>query len=309
MLSEQRYKQRISLGQSGNSLVILIAIHLIMFVLLGFLRMVYHFRYDDNAVALKFFNKNVLSWFTLPADFDKMMSQPWSLLTYMFIHISFWQILANMLWLWSFGFIMQDLTGNKKIIPIFLYGSVLGGLAFILAYNIVPGLRPSIPLASLMGASPGIMAIAVSTTMVAPTYRIFPMIRGGFPLWILAAVYVVIDLVLISLTDMGVFASHVTGAAAGFVFMFFLRKGYDGSEWINSFFDWINNLFNPDRPRKGKNTKEELFYKASTPPYKKTPNVTQQRVDEILDKINQKGYHFLTDDEKELLRKASKEDL
>jgi len=37
--------------------------------------------------------------------------------------------------------------------------------------------------------------------------------------------------------------------------------------------------------------------------------VTQQRIDEILDKINQKGYHFLTDEEKELLKRASEEDL
>ena len=78
---------------------------------------------------------------------------------------------------------------------------------------------------------------------------------------------------------------------------------------MNNFFDWIGNLFNPDRPRKGKNIKEELFYKSSTKPYTKTPNITQERIDTILDKINQKGYHFLTDEEKELLRKASKEDL
>jgi hypothetical protein len=32
-------------------------------------------------------------------------------------------------------------------------------------------------------------------------------------------------------------------------------------------------------------------------------------VDEILDKINQKGYHFLTEEEKDFLRKASEEDL
>ena len=30
-------------------------------------------------------------------------------------------------------------------------------------------------------------------------------------------------------------------------------------------------------------------------------------VDELLDKISQKGYHFLTDEEKEFLKRASKE--
>jgi membrane associated rhomboid family serine protease len=306
--TEKQYKQRISLGQSGNALVMLISIRLIMFGRFGFLKMVWYFRYEDNAVALSFFNKNVLSWFILPADFDKLMSQPWSFITFMFVQVSFWTIFSNMLWLWSFGFIMQDLTGNKKIIPLFIYGSLAGAIAFILAYNLLPSLQGQAPYAAMMGASAGVMAVAVSTTMVAPGYRIFPMIYGGLPLWILTSVFILIDLAVIS-RDTGNLIAHLAGAFTGFVFMFFLRKGYDGSEWMNNFFDWVNNLFNPDKPRKGKNIKQELFYKSSKPPYKKTPTITQQRIDDILDKINQKGYHFLTDEEKELLRKASKEDL
>ena len=34
----------------------------------------------------------------------------------------------------------------------------------------------------------------------------------------------------------------------------------------------------------------------------------QKRIDEILDKINLKGYRFLTDEEKEILRRASEDD-
>jgi hypothetical protein len=145
--------------------------------------------------------------------------------------------------------------------------------------------------------------------MVAPGYRIFPMIYGGIPLWVLTAIYLIIDLGVISMNDTGNLIAHLAGAFTGFLFMFFLRKGYDWSEWMNNFFDWVGNLFNPDKPKKGKNIKEELFYKSSKMPYKKTPNITQQRIDDILDKINQKGYHFLTDEEKELLKKASQEDL
>ena len=55
---------------------------------------------------------------------------------------------------------------------------------------------------------------------------------------------------------------------------------------------------------------EKVFYKSDgRKPYHKTSNVTQQRVDEILDKINQKGYHFLTDEEKNILKRAAGEDL
>jgi membrane associated rhomboid family serine protease len=307
--SEKKYRQKVALGQSNNSLSTLIIIHLVIFVLFAFIKVLWHLRYDNNDVAVAFFTKNVLSWYTLPADFDAMMSQPWSIITHMFIHVNIWQVFANMLWLWCFGYIMQDLTGNKKIIPVFLYGAIAGAAAFVLFYNILPSLRPAVESASLMGASAGVMAIAIATTLVAPGYRIFPMLNGGIPLWILTAIYIIIDFATISINDTGTFISHLAGAAMGLIFMFFLRKGYDWSEWMNNFFDWINNLFNPDKPRKGKNIKEELFYKSTATPYKKTPNLTQQRIDEILDKINQKGYSFLTDEEKELLRRASQEDL
>ena len=76
---------------------------------------------------------------------------------------------------------------------------------------------------------------------------------------------------------------------------------------MNNLYDWINDLFNPDKPKKGKSIRQELFYKSPTRPYQKKSNVTQQRVDEILDKINQHGYDSLSDEEKELLKKASRD--
>jgi hypothetical protein len=227
----------------------------------------------------------------------------------MFAHDNIWRVFSNMLWLWCFGYIMQDLTGNKKIVPIFIYGGIAGGIAFMLAYNFVPSLQAQLPYASAVGASAGVMAVAIATTMVSPTYKIFPMIAGGIPLWVLTALYVISDLATVSISDTGNLVAHLAGAVAGFLFILFFRMGYDGSEWMSNFFDWVANLFNPDKPKKGKNIKEELFYKSTTTPFKVTPNVTQQRVDEILDKINQKGYNALTAEEKDLLKRASDEGL
>jgi hypothetical protein len=123
------------------------------------------------------------------------------------------------------------------------------------------------------------------------------------------AIYVIIDLATIPDSNAGGHIAHLAGALTGFLFIYSYQKGYDWGGWMNNFFDWVNNLFNPDKPRKNKTIKQELFYKSTARPYKKTPNVTAQRVDEILDKINQKGYQSLTEEEKELLKRASKEDL
>ncbi|MBL7747918.1 MAG: rhomboid family intramembrane serine protease, partial [Chitinophagaceae bacterium] len=235
--------------------------------------------------------------------------KPWTIITHMFVHDNIWKVFANMLWLWTFGYILQDLTGNRKIIPLFIYGAVGGAIAFILAYNFLPSLQVYEPVAVSSGAAAGVMAIAVATTLLSPGYRIFPLISGGIPLWVLTAVYVLSDLATVSISDTGTLITHLAGAVTGFLFIYFMKMGYDWSEWMSNFFDWITNLFNPDKPKKGKSIKEELFYKSAAAPYKKTMNVTQQRVDEILDKINQHGYNYLTEDEKELLERASKEEL
>ncbi|MBS1919621.1 MAG: rhomboid family intramembrane serine protease [Bacteroidetes bacterium] len=304
--SAKKYKQRVSLGQNGNSLVFLIGINLVVFVIFAFIKALFYLNHG-NPEGLVLYRQNVLPWIALSPDTSRILAHPWTIFTYMFVHDSVWNVFANMLWLWAFGYIMQDLTGNKKIVPVFIYSALAGALAFVLANNLLPALQPGIHQNIMFGASAGIMGVAIATTLVAPGFRIFPMLNGGVPLWILTGIYVVIDLATIPVGNTELYITHIAGALMGFLFIFLLRKGYDWSDWMNNFFDWVNNLFNPDKPKKGKTTKEELFYKSTSDPYKKTPHITQQRIDEILDKINQKGYNFLTKEEKELLKRASKE--
>ncbi|MBI5859136.1 MAG: rhomboid family intramembrane serine protease [Sphingobacteriales bacterium] len=305
---EQKYRKKILLGESSNHLMILIAVCLILFVGFAFMKAVWFFKYPKE-VALANYYADVLTWFTLPADFKNFLSKPWTIITNMFVHDNVWKVFANMLWLWCFGYILQHISGNKKIVPVFIYGSLGGAMAFMLAYNFIPSLQPQLPYAGTLGASAGVMAVAITATMTSPGYRIFPLIGGGIPLWAITALYIISDLATISFSETGYLISHLAGALTGVIFVLFLRMGYDWSKGINNFFDWISNLFNPDRPKKGKTPKEELFYRSSSAPFKKTSNMTQQRIDEILDKINQHGYDHLTDEEKELLKKASREKL
>jgi hypothetical protein len=133
------------------------------------------------------------------------------------------------------------------------------------------------------------------------------MIAGGIPLWVLTGLYLISDFATVSIADTGTLLTHLAAAFTGFLFVLFLHRGYDWSEWMNDLFDWFGNLFEPGRPTKGKKLKDELFYNATTAPYSKTARITQERVDEILDKIGQEGYDQLTDDEKDILRRASRE--
>ncbi len=305
--SDRDYGKRLSFAEANNTLITLIAINLVLFVILIFIKAVMHLQYEDAAQTLQQFDEKVVSWFALPANTSQLLSRPWTILTHMFTHIDVWHILGNMLWLWVFGYILQDITGDKKIVPIYFYGAMGGAIAFLVAYNIFPALRPLAQNATAIGASAGVMGIAAATTTLSPGYRIFPMLNGGIPIWVITVLYLIIDLASIPNDNPGGRIAHLSGALMGFFFIYAFKKGYDWGSWINNFFDWINNLFNPDKPKKGKLIKQELFYKTDSAPYKRTPKLTDQRVDEILDKISERGYESLTEEEKELLERAAKE--
>ncbi len=299
-------RKRFTLGDDGNALVGLVTINIIFFLLLMVVQVVYFFFQAEQGA----FNQQVLQYFEMPAQLVKLSERPWTVITYMFTHTGIIHILSNMLWLWAFGYILQELTGNKKLIPIYIYGGLAGALVFIVANYAIPPLRPFASTASLMGGNAATMALATATTFLAPDYRFFRNLNGGIPIWVLTLVYVLIDFAGVSSMSAAFSLSHLGGAVAGFLFVYLLRKGYDASTWMNKLYNWFMNLFTPGKKDTDGNIREKVFYNADgRKPFKKTSNVTQQRVDEILDKINQKGYHFLTDEEKNILKRAADEDL
>jgi membrane associated rhomboid family serine protease len=305
-VAEEKSGTKIFLGQDNNSLVILFAINAIVFIIIKFLYVVYQM----SGLDLNAFTTNIFNWLVLPADIHKTGTRPWTIITHFFTHRDLMSLLPNMFWLWIFGYVMQDLTGNKKLIPIYIYGGLLGALLYVATYYLVPKLEAGIPTATLLNANAAIMAVAIATTTVKPDYRFFPLINGGIPLWVVTLLFVVVDMASVPGADPGKYIAHLAGGAFGFLFIFQMRKGRDWSIGMNNFFDWCNNLFNPDKKLKEKQARDEFFYKVhGTNPYKRVPNVTQKRIDEILDKIGKDGagYHLLTDEEKDILQRASKE--
>jgi membrane associated rhomboid family serine protease len=302
---QQRGRNRFLLGQADNALVWLVAVNVMLFIIILFVRVIYNFSSGANAG----FESGALPIFQLPASFGALAYKPWTLLGYMFSDVRVMGLLGNMLWLWAFGYILQDMAGNRKLIPIFIYGGLAGGLFFIAAHSIFPYLRPAQASSVLMGANAAVTAIALAATSLAPDYRFFRNIGKGIPIWVLTAIYLLVAFA--GLADQSAAYSLATlgGALAGFLFVMLLRRGYDGSVWMNNFYNWVKNMGNPNKKNSAPAKQQAFYNTGNRKPYTKTTHITQQRVDEILDKINQKGYQFLTDDEKNILKKASEEDL
>jgi membrane associated rhomboid family serine protease len=303
----KRPKKRLTLGQEGNALVGLFTINVIFFLLLLVIRVVYS-SFQQNMLL---FDTQVVQYFELPAQLTRLSERPWTLLIYMFSHAGILDMISNMLWLWAFGFILQELTGNDKLIPIYIYGGLTGAIFFILANYMIPSLSIIKNTQFLMGGGAATMAVAVATTTLAPDYRFFRNLNRGIPIWIITVIYIVIDFMGVASSTAAYSLSHLGGALAGFLFVLLLRKDKDAGKWMNVAYNGFMNLFNPGK-KEQKNTgfREQVFYNTGgRQPYNKKSNVTQQRVDDILDKINQKGYHFLTDEEKNILKRASEEDI
>jgi len=109
-VKEDNYRKRMYLGQDGNALVELLILNAVIFVILKF---VFIFFLLTNASNDSFLT-HVYNWFVLSANPEKIAWRPWTVISFMFTDLQLFRFISNMFWLWSFGYIMQDLTGNRN---------------------------------------------------------------------------------------------------------------------------------------------------------------------------------------------------
>ena len=248
-----------------------------------------------------------LHFFTLPPTFLEMLKKPWSIFTHMFLHEGFFHFLFNMFVLHMFGRIFGDLLGDRRIIPLYILGGLMG-IVFIqlsVIFNIT--MFPS------LGASAAIMAIVVASTIVAPNYEVRLILIGAVKIKYVALVLIILDIVgLANLQNTGGHFAHIGGMVMGWLYILMIQSGNDPANWMNKTYDSFRDLF---RPRQKKKPKSPLSvkYKATVPRTSKSTrkakmqNVThQEKLDEILEKISKKGIASLSKEEKDFLDKASK---
>lgn len=259
-------------------------------------------------VMLQLFNRSlggVFEWLELPASLTRFIIQPWSILTYMFMHAGLMHILFNMLWLYWFGALFLNFFSAKHLRGIYILGGICGGVLYMVAYNIFPYFRPMTDYSFMLGASASVLAIVAATAYREPNYPIRLFLFGIIRLKYLALIVIGMDLLFITSSNAGGHIAHLGGALAGLRFAAGLSKGTDITSWINKLLDAIASLFN-SKPRKpkmkvhyGTNRQKDYDYNAR----KKTQS---EEIDRILDKLKKSGYESLTTDEKKSLFDASK---
>jgi len=237
-------------------------------------------------------SSSLLAHLSLPALWVEWIYQPWSLLTFPFIYTSLLSLIFDCLWLFWIGNMYLNLLNTKQFVFTFFGGLLSGGLVFLLV-NTFSYFNPESTALSSMTF--GITAILGSLILLSPKAEVRLFILGTVSLKIIAAIYIIIQLVFL-VQHKEYAASIALLSAFGFGF-FFIKSLTKGKDW--------SQLFTVSKKSHLKvvhrqNTGHTSIAKGETP--------NQELVDAILDKISASGYDSLNKKEKEILFRASKQE-
>lgn len=241
------------------------------------------------------------TWIALSSNPKDVLFFPWTLLTYSFLHASFWHLFFNMIMLNFASRLFLTFFTQKQYFGLYVLSSIFAGIAFVISYYFL-GIYSSI-----VGASGAVLAVLVATTTYQPLMEVRLFLFGNVKLWHITGVFLVLDFMQIMLDNTGGHIAHIAGAVFGVVFVKMLQNGTDLSSIVTAFINFFSNLFQPKKASPFK--KVHVNPKSPTPKRESkivTKDKTQQQIDEILDKISKSGYDSLTKDEKEFLFNSGK---
>ena len=255
--------------KKNNGIIQLIIVNLAFFLLLNIAKAYAFFTHTDPSALIQLVG--------LSPYWESFTRAPWGMVTYMFVQVDVFHLLSNMLWLYWMGQIFENLTSNRLLILTYFGGGILGGIAFVMFGS---GSNILASYATLIGSSAAVLAIVVSSAVLAPNYTINVMFFGPVKLKYLALV----SFILTSLIDLnentGGKIAHIGGAIFGLLFAIAFKQ---------------------------KKSTIKVVYKRpiSNELYNEIKVSNERRVDQILDKISKSGYDSLNKEEKEFLFKQS----
>ena len=260
-------------------------------------------------IALILFRLPANAWsacLELPSSLSRFIRQPWSIITYMFMHAGLLHLVFNMLWLYWFGKLFLLFFSGKHLRGIYILGGICGGLFYILAYNVFPYFEDVVGFSSLVGASASVLAIVFAVGTSHPDYEVGFMFIGRVKLKYVTIGVFLLDLLLITSGNSGGHIAHIGGALSGWWFATSLGKGRDVTSWINNIIDLLTGGVKLRRKKKKPKMKVHYGDKQDDFEYNARKKQRSDEIDRILDKLRQSGYGSLTDDEKKSLFDASK---
>jgi membrane associated rhomboid family serine protease len=170
----------------------------------------------------------------------------WQIVTYSFIHVTFWHWFGNMLGIWMFGSTFESAWGMRRFLELFFVGVIGAALTTIVLSFAHILSNPNTPT---VGASGGVFAILMAFGLVFGENEIMMI---PFPFLIKAKYFVLILIVVTVAFAIGggggtAYLAHLGGLFFGYLYVKFAPgRGMSGrfslSEWWfslhNSYYRW-----------------------------------------------------------------------
>ncbi len=230
-----------------------------------------------------FFIENIKNKVLLPLDINTFFKQPWSLLSFGFLDLSFWTLFTNLIWLWLFGSIIEDLKGTNRVFPIFWFGFIFGGLVLLLVHAF--GLSSQALFASTLG---GVSAVAFASVAYRPKAIVYSIFNKGVPVYIFGIVFLAIS-IYFNMHSVPTLVLFFAGGLLGFL----------SQNVLHSFFEKVRTLFTNARSYFSSN---DNFIKEKTRKQSSRLDALNIKINEITDKLNANGLENLSKEEIEILK-------
>ena len=220
--------------------------------------------------------------------------QPWKvfeLLTYGFLHSpsDIKHILFNMFALWMFGRAVEQRYGQREYLLFYLAAIIFAGICWNISALFADG-NSSLPM---LGASGGIAAVLILFAFSFPHQKLLFMFAIPMPAWVFAVIMVTLD--LLGATGRAgesnvAYTAHLGGALFGFLYF-----------WLHwRFSNFLSGNFSLPKMRRRPKLRVHDPSGAAT-------GDSETEVDDILRKIQQHGQSSLTNRERQILQRASRE--
>lgn len=256
---------------------------------------------ENNEIVSQY----IFPFLSLNTNLIELLIHPWTLITHQFVHaLDPWHLIGNMFLLYFLGRLFLNYFSPKQLFGLYLLGGLVGALSLIITVNLSPYFSNNV---SAIGASASVMAIAIAVCSYSPKTTVFLFGIFKVPLQYVGLFLIISDILFFYDGNTGGHIAHIGGAITGFWFAKNIKQGKDITSKVNQVIDGVNKIIPALTRKKQKLTVEHSNVKnMSDEDYNYLQHISQEQVDEILDKIGKSGYESLSKKEKDILFKFSK---
>jgi len=250
--------------------------------------------------------QDALGFLVMPMDGALFIRRPWTLVTHLFVNISFFSGLFNLITLFFFGKMFADFVGMHRLWPVFLFSGLTGAAIAFATSMIVYGIHPPVGLV-VVGAITPSMALLSAVMIVHPDLRLNTLFIQNVPLKYLGVIFILLGM-LSAATSTSKDFSWVSLVAFSGTVGFGVLYGYLFKRNKDMATGFVNLVYKIERAF-GKKPRMKVVYgrALSDDDYNTVKKEKEYTLDELLEKISTKGIKSLSKKEKEQLDKFSKD--